>query len=332
MIDGLCTTTIKRHRIPPAPQTLSFFFDNIRVEVIAAIRCSAGGAGWVVETVHTWVFCGYVIFLNLSWTEVTSKTSAPSFSLILFTHFFYISAPLPSCLPKQPDSVTNFIQYFCQSLYFAFTSTHSLANPSLFHAVCLLIWTSCFQCSWISPSDALLLTFDWPFPWSFPRFLSSPPGEMPPVLNMKLRLCFPGQLMGVWVLLASRKQSSGFVTISEMINEFLSLCMLVWIGQWTVSLIFFRLMHILIGNWDTVAASLSVGGKKEKLSRGFINFRAHKSCLDLRFIQPFPAISFHFMFIRCKQAWATWAWVYIQYFSVFLGENRQARNAVKSFC
>lgn len=90
-----------------------------------------------------WIYC--IFQSEVTSTEVTSKTSAPSFSLILFAQIFYISAPLPSCLPKRPDSVTNFIQYFCQSLYFAFTSTHSLVNPSLFHAVCILIWTSHFQ-------------------------------------------------------------------------------------------------------------------------------------------------------------------------------------------
>lgn len=62
--------------------------------------------------------------------------------LVLFAQFFSISASLPSGLPKRPDSVTNFIQYFCQSLYFALTSTHSLVNPSRSHAACALIWTS----------------------------------------------------------------------------------------------------------------------------------------------------------------------------------------------
>lgn len=88
-----------------------------------------------------WIYC----IFNLRWTEVTSKASTPSFSFILFAQFFYILASLPSCLPKRPDSVTNFTQYFCQSLYFAFSSTHSLVNPSLFYAVCIRIWTSHFQ-------------------------------------------------------------------------------------------------------------------------------------------------------------------------------------------
>lgn len=108
------------------------------------------------------------------------------------------------------------------------------------------------------------------------RFSSCPPCEMPSVLNVKLPFLLPGQLKGLWVLLASMKQSGGFVSISEMINSFLPSCILAWTGEWTIYLIFLRLMHIIIGNWD----------------------------------------------ITRKQAWATWAWVFIQYLSVFLGEDR----------
>lgn len=103
-----------------------------------------------LETSHVGVlFSAYGvqdIFFNLRWTEVPPKASAPSFSLILFAQSFYISAPLPPCLPKRSDSVTNFIQYFCQCLYFPFTSTHSLVSAPLFHAVHILVWTSHFQC------------------------------------------------------------------------------------------------------------------------------------------------------------------------------------------
>lgn len=102
------------------------------------------------ETSHVGVlFSAYGvqdIFFNLRWTEVPPKASAPSFSLILFAQSFYILAPLLPCLPKRSDSVTNFIQYFCQSLYFPFTSTHSLVSAPLFHAEHILIWTSHFQC------------------------------------------------------------------------------------------------------------------------------------------------------------------------------------------
>ena len=99
------------------------------------------------ERACTWVCCfAYLaedIFFSLRWTEPVKKKKKnslpPSLSLILFAQSFHFLASLQPRLQMHSNSATNFILYFCQSLHFPFTSTHSLVNPPRLQALDILI-------------------------------------------------------------------------------------------------------------------------------------------------------------------------------------------------
>lgn len=117
----------------------------------------------------------------------------------------------------------------------------------------------------------------------FKDFLHVCLARSPPVLNVKLSFFFSRASVCEFCLLQWNCQVFFFFFLNRIRDdEFISPLMHAGL-DWTVDLIFLRLMHIIIGNWDTVALALSVGGRKKKLSRSCINFRAHKSHLDFRF-------------------------------------------------
>lgn len=97
------------------------------------------------EKACMWVCCfafsrGYIFQSEVNRGNNQKHQQSPTFLLPypLCTILSFMASP-PSCLQMHYNSATNFILYFCQSLHFPFTSTHSHVNPPLLHTLYILI-------------------------------------------------------------------------------------------------------------------------------------------------------------------------------------------------